>query len=102
MKILLANKSFHLNGGSERVFFQKRQFLQESGATVVDFSMQDERNFSSPFAEYFIRKIDYDAVSLLPTRIGASVWAELPGRSWKTSFPCRGIVKTCRKSIRGC
>lgn len=62
MKILLANKFFHLNGGSERVFFQERQFLQESGATVVDFSMQDERNFDSPFAGYFVEKIDYDSV----------------------------------------
>ncbi|MBU1404948.1 MAG: glycosyltransferase family 4 protein [Proteobacteria bacterium] len=62
MKILLANKFFHLNGGSERVFFQERQFLLENGVSVVDFSMQDARNVPSPFAEYFIDKIDYAAV----------------------------------------
>ena len=39
MDILLANKFFHLNGGSERVFFQEREYLIQSGHSVVDFSM---------------------------------------------------------------
>ena len=62
MKILMANKFFHLNGGSERVFFQEREFLLHNGVDVVDFSMQDERNFDSPYAGYFVDKIDYDSV----------------------------------------
>ncbi len=43
MKILFINKFFHLNGGSETVFFQEREFLKKQGHTVVDFSMEDER-----------------------------------------------------------
>lgn len=62
MKILFANKFFHLNGGSERVFFQERAFLQEQGIDVVDFSMQDPRNFASSHADSFVDPIDYESV----------------------------------------
>nr|MBF0221955.1 glycosyltransferase family 4 protein [Desulfobulbaceae bacterium] len=62
MKILLVNKFFHLNGGSERVFFQEREFLAGSGIEVIDFSMQDERNFASSYAHHFVGKINYDSV----------------------------------------
>ncbi len=61
MKILLANKFFHLNGGSETVFFQERKFLQKQGHTVIDFSMEDERNLPSPFADYFVPNTSYAA-----------------------------------------
>ncbi|MFZ5773247.1 MAG: glycosyltransferase family 4 protein [Thermodesulfobacteriota bacterium] len=63
MKILLANKFFYLNGGSERVFFQERDFLIGKGIGVVDFSMEDARNFKSPFSSLFVPKISYHDVS---------------------------------------
>ena len=59
MKILFINKFFYLNGGSERVFFQERDFLRQEGHTVIDFSMKDERNLPSPYADYFVANIDY-------------------------------------------
>ena len=59
MKILLANKFFFRNGGSEVVLFQERDFLMKSGAEVVDFSMQDERNFESPYSPYFVENQSY-------------------------------------------
>jgi len=61
MKVLMANKFFHLNGGSERVFFQEREFLQKKGITVIDFSMQDQRNQYSPYAEFFVGNINYES-----------------------------------------
>lgn len=61
MRILLANKFFHINGGSESVFFQERAFLARKGFEVIDFSMQDPRNLASPYAEYFIRHVDYSS-----------------------------------------
>lgn len=60
MKILFVNKFFHLNGGSETVFFQERAFLQKQGHTVIDFSMKDERNLPSPYAEFFVPNTSYD------------------------------------------
>lgn len=59
MKILLANKFFYLNGGSETVFFQERDYLLEKGYNVIDFSMQDEKNHASPYTDFFIKKIDF-------------------------------------------
>lgn len=59
MKILVANKFFFRNGGSEAVMFQERDFLVRSGHEVVDFSMQDARNLESPYASYFVQAQDY-------------------------------------------
>lgn len=59
MKVLIVNKFFHTKGGSERVLFQERQFLLDNGHVVVDFSMQDAVNYPSPYAESFVRQIDY-------------------------------------------
>lgn len=59
MKVLLANKFFFRNGGSEVVMFQERDFLRREGHEVVDFSMQDERNFASDHAPYFVGRQDY-------------------------------------------
>ena len=69
MKILLANKFFYLNGGSERVFFQERDFLLEKGHSVLDFSMKDDRNFASPYSDYFVPNIDYHKDGSLSKRI---------------------------------
>lgn len=61
MKILFANKFFHLNGGSETVFFQERDFLLKQGHDVVDFSMADERNLPSPpYAAFFVPNTSYN------------------------------------------
>jgi len=59
MKILFVNKFFFLSGGSERVFFQERDFLIANGHSVIDFSMKDSRNFPSPYSSYFIPNITF-------------------------------------------
>ncbi|GAB6268097.1 MAG: glycosyltransferase family 4 protein [Smithella sp.] len=61
MKILMANKFFYVNGGSETVFFQEREFLVNRGYHVIDFSMQDERNFDSVYAGLFVDNINYES-----------------------------------------
>jgi glycosyltransferase involved in cell wall biosynthesis len=73
VNILCANKFFHLNGGSERVFFQERSFLLERGHKVIDFSMEDQRNFPSPFAEFFVPNVDYRDSSGLRSKVRQSV-----------------------------
>ncbi|MDP1659518.1 MAG: glycosyltransferase family 4 protein [Methylotenera sp.] len=59
MKILQANKFFFINGGSETVMFQERDYLQQSGHQVVDFSMRDERNFPSVNSVNFVGNRSY-------------------------------------------
>ncbi len=61
MKILIANKFFFRNGGSEAVLFQERDFLLQQGVEVVDFSMHDKRNHESRHAHYFVENQNYAA-----------------------------------------
>lgn len=60
MKILLVNKYFHLKGGSEKVFFNEANLLQNRGHQVIFFSMRDGRNISCAQSDYFINRIDYE------------------------------------------
>lgn len=69
MKILLANKFFHLNGGSETVFFQERDFLLGQGHDVVDFSMADERNLPSPYADFFVPNTSYNSGGIITQKL---------------------------------
>jgi glycosyltransferase involved in cell wall biosynthesis len=54
VKVLLANKFFFANGGSEAVLFHERDFLRAAGVDVIDFSMNDPRNVASRYADSFI------------------------------------------------
>ena len=63
MKILQANKFFFANGGSETVMFQERDYLLANGHEVVDFAMQDTRNFASQYANYFVENKSYKSQS---------------------------------------
>lgn len=59
MRVLLANKFFFRNGGSEAVMFQERDFLRSAGCEVIDFSMQDRRNLRSDHADFFVAHQSY-------------------------------------------
>lgn len=60
MKILMVNKFFYIKGGSETYYFALKQLLEAKGHTVIDFSMKDEKNFDSPYLEYFVESVDYN------------------------------------------
>lgn len=69
MKILFANKFFHLNGGSETVFFQERNFLLEKAYNIIDLSMADKKNLFSPFTDFFVPNINYQNNSGMMNKI---------------------------------
>ena len=60
MKILMVNKFFYIKGGSETYYFALKRMLEAKGHTVIDFSMEDEKNFDSPYSEYFVESVDYN------------------------------------------
>src|ERR1019366_4961407 len=72
MKVVVANKFYFKNGGSEVVMFQERDFLVSMGVEVIDFSMTDERNFPSAQASYFVSNKSYSAVGKMQ-KLAASV-----------------------------
>ncbi|MCR5652401.1 MAG: glycosyltransferase [Ruminococcus sp.] len=59
MKILMVNKFFYIKGGCETYYFALKKLLEDNGHTVIDFSMQDEKNFDSEYSEYFVKNADY-------------------------------------------
>lgn len=59
MRILIANKFFFRNGGSESVMFAERRHLRDAGIEVIDFSMHDARNLPSEYADHFVTHRSY-------------------------------------------
>jgi len=60
MKILMVNKFFYIKGGSETYYFALKNLLEKNGHQVIDFSMKDEKNFESPYSDYFVDAVDYN------------------------------------------
>lgn len=73
MKILMVNKFFYVKGGSETYYFSLKKLLESKGHTVIDFSMQDERNYPSEYSKYFVSGVDYNRPLGVIDRIKAGV-----------------------------
>jgi len=65
MKILQVNKFFYRKGGSETYYFDLISLLNSKGHTIIPFSMQDSKNESSAFQEYFVKNLNLTNPSLL-------------------------------------
>ena len=73
MKILMVNKFHYIVGGSETYYFALKRLLEEKGHTVIEFSMQDERNIPSDYDRYFVRNVDYNGDMSLMNKIKSAV-----------------------------
>ena len=69
MKILMVNKFFYIKGGSETYYFSLKKLLEQNGHTLIDFSMKNEKNFYSPYSDYFINEIDYNTSHTIKEKI---------------------------------
>lgn len=69
MKILMVNKFFYIKGGSETYYFALKNMLEEAGHQVIDFSMKDDKNFESPYSDYFVDNVDYSKASSFLSKI---------------------------------
>lgn len=72
MKILMVNKFYYIKGGSETYYFELKRLLESKGHTVIDFSMKDEKNFVSPYSNYFVENVDYNNKEGIFSRIKAA------------------------------
>lgn len=63
MKILSVNKFYWRKGGSESVFFNEMEMLEQHGHQVIPFAMHNPENLASPFSEYFVDEVDYEQTS---------------------------------------
>lgn len=69
MKILMVNKFFYIKGGSETYYFALKRKLEEEGHQVIDFSMKDEKNFASPYSDFFVNNVDYSRNSSFSSKL---------------------------------
>ena len=69
MKILMVNKFHYIKGGSETYYFALKRKLEEEGHSVIDFSMKDEKNFDSPYSDYFVENVDYGSDASIVAKI---------------------------------
>lgn len=60
MKILMVNKFYYIKGGSETYYFSLKDLLEKNGYEVIDFSMEDEKNFESKYSKFFVNNVDYN------------------------------------------
>lgn len=58
MRVLLVNKFWYPNGGSERYTFLLKDLLEANGHTVIPFAMADPRNAETPWSRFFVRHVD--------------------------------------------
>jgi glycosyltransferase involved in cell wall biosynthesis len=113
MRVLIANKFFYRNGGSEVVMFQERDYLKANGVEVVDFSMEDPRNFESPYSSHFVRHRAYSgngggpiargkaALELIHSREAVRKMTELIDRERPDIVHCHNIYHQLTPSIIG-
>lgn len=112
MRILVANKFFFRNGGSEVVMFQERDYLLANGHQVIDFSMQDERNVPSNDAAFFVSRQDYkggmgklgklkSALSLIHSKEAVSRITQLIRQTQPDLVHCHNIYHQLTPSIIG-
>ena len=59
LNILIANWTWFPSGGDWTYIENLCKFYESFGHTVIPFSMTNEKNFPSPYSEFFIENIDY-------------------------------------------
>lgn len=68
----MVNKFFYNKGGSETYYFALKKMLEIEGHTVIDFSMKDDKNFSSSYSKYFVDHVDYNGKMGLGQKLKAA------------------------------
>lgn len=69
MKILMVNKFYYIKGGSETYYFSLKNLLVKNGHEVIDFSMNDEKNFESKYSKFFVDNVDYNKEQSILSKI---------------------------------
>lgn len=72
MKVLMVNKFYYIKGGSETYYFALKRLLESKGHEVIDFSMQDDKNFWSPYSSYFVKNVDYNGKNSVTDKMKAA------------------------------
>lgn len=69
----MVNKFYYIKGGSETYYFALKRLLESKGHEVIDFSMKDEKNFESPYRDYFVDGVDYNGTMGIKEKIRSAM-----------------------------
>ena len=50
---------YYRRGGAEAVMLDQNELLESRGWDIVPFAMEYEKNFETPYDEYFVEEIDF-------------------------------------------
>jgi glycosyltransferase involved in cell wall biosynthesis len=78
MKVLMSHSFYYLRGGAERYLFELSSLLEKHGDEVIPFAMQHEKNYPTPYSDYFVSHIDYP--SMLKQKTGLVTKARMVER----------------------
>ena len=73
MNILVVNWTWYPSGGDWTYVENVVNLYKQKGHTVIPFSMKDDRNYPSPYADYFIENIDYKKINKSSISAGIKV-----------------------------
>jgi glycosyltransferase involved in cell wall biosynthesis len=73
MNILVVNWTWYPSGGDWTYVENVTNLYKHKGHNVIPFSMKDDRNFPTPYADYFIENIDYKKVNRRSLSAGVKV-----------------------------
>jgi glycosyltransferase involved in cell wall biosynthesis len=73
MNILVVNWTWYPSGGDWTYVENVVDLYQKKGHRVIPFSMKDDRNFPSPYSDYFIENIDYKKINRRSITAGLKV-----------------------------
>jgi glycosyltransferase involved in cell wall biosynthesis len=76
MNILVINWTWYPSGGDWTYVENVVNLYQQRGHTVIPFSMKDDRNFATPYSEFFIENIDYKKLNRHSITAGLKVVAK--------------------------
>jgi len=62
MRILVCHNFYRHHGGADVVMLHTQEFLEARGHEVIPFAMRHPENLPSPYAEYFVRQVDYATI----------------------------------------
>ena len=67
MRVLQIQTYHYFRGGDSTYMFNLSRLLEERGHEVVHFAMRHPENLPSPYADHFVREIDYPSLLARPT-----------------------------------
>ena len=59
MNLLMVNATWYPSGGDWTYIESICKIYEQNGINIIPFAMKHERNFETPYSQYFVENVDY-------------------------------------------